>query len=132
MKKFIVVILAFLYICTSTGATVHMHYCMGKLAGWDLEQKDAKACSKCGMEESGKKDNGCCKDKHTFIKSTIDQKVTESALQVMQLMAVALPVSFIEIPINNFPTVTEEKLVNRTPPLHHGTPIYIFDCIYRI
>jgi hypothetical protein len=36
MKKFITAILAVLYLGTSSGATIHMHYCMGKLAEWGL------------------------------------------------------------------------------------------------
>ena len=34
MKKAIVSILAVLYLCSSAGATVHLHYCMGKLVNW--------------------------------------------------------------------------------------------------
>ena len=58
MKKFVAVILALVYIGTSTGANIHMHYCMGKLADWGLGDNKSKTCSKCGMEKSDEKDNG--------------------------------------------------------------------------
>jgi hypothetical protein len=54
MKKLIVAILSLLYICTSTGATVHMHYCMGKLADWDFGHNTSKTCSGCGMKKLDK------------------------------------------------------------------------------
>ena len=71
MKKFVTAILAVLYLGTSTGATVHMHYCMGKLADWGLGHNKSKTCGNCGMEKSEEKDNGCCKDEHKFVNSLL-------------------------------------------------------------
>jgi hypothetical protein len=51
MKKLFVAILAILYLSTSTGATLHVHYCMGRLAGWGLGHNNSKTCGKCGMEK---------------------------------------------------------------------------------
>jgi hypothetical protein len=90
MKKFLAVILALAYMTASTGATLHMHYCMGKLADWGLGHNTSKTCDKCGMEKSGEKDNGCCKDEHKFVKNNTDQKTAETAFQVTQLIAVLL------------------------------------------
>ncbi|MEO7766056.1 MAG: hypothetical protein ABIS01_01475, partial [Ferruginibacter sp.] len=59
MKKFIVAILALLYIITSTGAIVHLHYCMNQLADSGLVHHSSKKCPKCGMEKSEKKNNDC-------------------------------------------------------------------------
>ena len=100
MKKLVVAIVALLYISTSTGAPLYMHYCMGKLAGWGFGDNKSKTCGRCGMEKSEEKDNGCCKDEHTFLKNDSDQKVTTIGFQMIQLLAVALPVSSIEISIN--------------------------------
>ena len=49
MKKFLTSILAFLYLSTSMGATIHLHYCMGKLASWGLIDHERKNCAQCGM-----------------------------------------------------------------------------------
>ena len=54
MKKFITAILAVLYLGTSSGATIHMHYCMGKLADWGLGHQNSKTCGNCGMEKPDK------------------------------------------------------------------------------
>jgi hypothetical protein len=132
MKKFLVAILAILYISASTGATLHMHYCMGKLADWGLGHNDSKICSKCGMARSEKKDNGCCKDKHKFLKNNTDQKVTESACQLINLIAVSLPASFIEIPGNDFHSVIDENPNNHAPPRTCAVAVYIRNCVFLI
>ena len=65
MKKCLATILAVLYFMTSTGATIHMHYCMGKMVSWALWHKHDKKddCKNCSMA----KKKGCCEDKHQTI-----------------------------------------------------------------
>ena len=132
MKKFITAIFAILYIGTSTGATLNLHYCMGKLADWDLGLNKSKTCGKCGMEKSNEKDNGCCKDEHKFIKNGTDQKTAEAGLQIMQLFATALPVSFGEIHSIDFPSVTEVNQISHAPPRSGGVAVYIRNCVFLI
>lgn len=132
MKKIIVTILALVYISTSTGAMLHMHYCMGKLADWGLSHNKSKRCGNCGIEETEKKNNGCCKDEQKFLKNDIDQKTTESAFQLIQLMAVALTVSFVEITTINLPSVTEENPISHAPPRSSGIAFYIRNCVFLI
>lgn len=132
MKKLLVAILALLYISTSVGATVHMHYCMGKLADWGLGHKKSATCGKCGMEKSEKKENGCCKDKHKFIKNDTDQKTTEAAFQMTKAMAVALPVSFFEIPSADIPAIAEENPISHAPPQSNSIAVYIRNCVFLI
>ena len=132
MKKFITAILAFLYIGTSTGATVHMHYCMGKIADWGIVQNDSKTCGKCGMEKTDSKDNGCCKDEHKFFKDDTAQKITESNLQIFQLLSAALPASYIELHNIEFPSVTEENSISHAPPRTNPVAVYIRNCVFLI
>ncbi len=129
MKKIIVAILAILYISSSTGATLHFHYCMGAHAGWGFGHNDAKICSKCGMEE---KDNGCCKNEHRFIKNNTDQKITESTFQLMQLIAVALPLSFVEIPTGAIVSKTAVNPIRKVPPRTSAIAVYIRNCVFLI
>ena len=132
MKKFLTAILAVLYITTSTGATIHMHYCMGKLADWGLGDKESKSCAKCGMKTTAKKDKGCCRDEHKFVKNNSDQKVSEASFQMGQQLAVTLPVSFIEIPSIDFHSITEENPSSNAPPISGNTAIYIRNCNFRL
>jgi hypothetical protein len=52
MKKFFAAVLAILYLTTSTGTTIYMHYCMERLVEWGLGDSNSSKCSKCGT--SGK------------------------------------------------------------------------------
>ncbi|KAF0242813.1 MAG: hypothetical protein FD136_1091 [Chitinophagaceae bacterium] len=132
MKKFIVAILALVYITTSTGATLQMHYCMGQLTDWGLGQNKSKTCGKCGMDKSEEKDNGCCKDEHKFIKSNTDQKTVEAGFQFLHLIAVALPVYSVDIPTVNLSSVAEENPISHAPPRTCGVAVYILNRTFLI
>ena len=109
-----------------------MHYCMGQLADWGLGTSNSKICGNCGMKESDEKDNGCCKDKHVVVKNNVDQKFAETGLSKIQVLAVALPVSFIEVHFSNFLSVTEENSGSHAPPRSTGVAVYIRNCIFLI
>ena len=132
MKKILIAIFAFFYLAVSSGFTVHMHYCMGELADWDLGHNKSKTCSKCGMDKSDENDNGCCKDEHKFIKSNTDQKTAETGFPLIKLIVVALPASFVEISSINFPFATEEKPISHAPPRSGGVAVYIRNCVFLI
>jgi hypothetical protein len=132
MKKFIVAILAFLYISASTGATINLHYCMGKLVDWTALSKDTDKCGKCGMLKSNAKDKGCCKDEHKQINLEKDQKTAENNIQLVQLVSVAIPVSFIEIPCNDFTSISEANPTSNAPPRSSSVAVYIRNCVFRI
>jgi len=132
MKRFFVAILSLLYICTSTGATVHIHYCMGKLADWGFGNSQSKTCSGCGMEKTTTGDNGCCKDEHRFLKNNTDQKIAESGFQLVQLISVAVPGNFFKMPVVDLLSISEEIPVSHAPPRSSNIPVYIRCCVYRI
>lgn len=132
VKKILVAILAFLYISTSVGATVHMHYCMGKLADWGIGHKEAKTCGKCGMQQSVKKTNDCCKDENKFVKNDTDQKTAEATFQMAQVIAVALPVAFFEMTAADISSLTEADPISHAPPQSSGVAVYIRNCVFRI
>ena len=99
MKKVLASILAAAHFTfsTSMGATVHLHYCMGKLFSWSLTDKDSKNCGHCGMPKSNMgghctsfKD-GCCKDKQAHVQLDKDQKATEAAYTFLIFGPASLP-----------------------------------------
>jgi hypothetical protein len=132
MKKILTTILAVLYICTSTGATIHLHYCMGELAGWGFGDNTSKTCSNCGMKKVEGKDNGCCKDEHKFIKNVQDQKTAEAGLQITAFEVVTLPVSFFVISSPDFSSVKEESPFGHAPPRSCGVAVYIRNGVFLI
>ena len=129
MKKFLLTILAFVYITSSTGASFHMHYCMGKLTDCGLTKNTSKTCSNCGMEETG---NGCCRHEVKFVKNVTDQKTTESAFQFIQLIYIAPHLIFDEALTNNFPDIILVSSINHPPPLNSGIAFYIRNCVFLI
>lgn len=82
------------------------------------------------MEE--KDNDGCCKDEHKFIKNNTDQKTAQSGFQLIKLISVAIPVSFVEIPSVNFPSVTEKNPISHAPPRSCGVAVYIRNCFFLI
>ncbi|HTH31027.1 MAG TPA: hypothetical protein VL946_06730 [Lacibacter sp.] len=132
MKKLVVAILSFLYISTSSGATLQMHYCMDKLVDWSIGHTDDKnTCNNCGMEKDGQGKNGCCKDEQKQLKIEKDQKIAQS-FQVMQLVATALPVPFISFAQQLPSSATEENPCSNAPPLTDNTSLYIRNCVFLI
>lgn len=133
MKKVFAVILTLIYISTSTGATLHMHYCMGKLADWGLlGQTKTDTCGKCGMEKSDSVNKGCCKDEHKTIKSETAPQATEVSLRIVQALSSALPVSYFETPAIALSSITEANPISNAPPRGAGTAIYKRNCVFRI
>jgi hypothetical protein len=132
MKKLLVAILSFLYISTSSGATLQMHYCMGKLVDWSIGHGDEKnACDNCGMEKDGEGKNDCCKDEQKQLKIEKDQKTT-ATFELTLSLAVALPVSYLPLALNKLASVTEDYPLNNAPPSAADYPDYIRNCSFRI
>lgn len=132
MKKILVAIIAVLYMGTSIGATVQLHYCMGKLADWGIGHKSSATCNKCGMKKSAKKTNPCCKDEHKYFKNSSDQKSSESAFLSMQSMAAVIPSSYYEVVSVGIPSITENSPVSHAPPGVNKVAVYIRNCIFLI
>lgn len=137
MKKFLATILAFIYLAASMGATVHLHYCMGKLKSWGLLDKETKSCTFCGMSKtSNDKDclsagTGCCKDEQKLIKTDKDQKVTQSEIQLLKLSSDGIAVNYLDhlsIPI--FSSTIEFPTAN-APPLGK-VPVFLRNRNFRI
>lgn len=92
MKKFGIVILTFIYLTSTSGVMVHMHYCMGELADWGFGRVTSAICSFCGMDKGHGQNNGCCKDEFTFIQNHTDQHFNESGSEPVHTNIIDLPV----------------------------------------
>lgn len=132
MKKIIASILAVLYLSTSAGTTVYMHYCMGKLADWGLGHNKSETCSNCGMEKGEEKDNGCCKDEHKFVKDYSDQKIAESSIQLTGMMGNALLPACTESASIKILSLAEVNPVSNAPPRNNGIAVYILNRTFLI
>jgi hypothetical protein len=138
MKKVLATILAFVYLSSSMGATIHLHYCMGKLASWGLIDHESKTCPKCGMFKkkpaskcmTAKMD--CCRDEHKQIKTDKDQKLFPSEFFKYNnsLQAIALNESVTQS-IKAFSISIAYPNTN-APPLFDKLPRFILYRNFRI
>lgn len=132
MKKAVIAILTFLYISTSTGATIHLHYCMGKLVNWNLRHKPGKVCSKCGMKINHKtKNNGCCKDEYKQIKNENDQKLSQTNFALIHPVSLKCSTILSELLSVFLPAINEAGPVSNSPP-RSCVAINIRNCVFLI
>jgi hypothetical protein len=131
MKKVLVIILSFFYLTSSIGATIHLHYCMDRLAEWSFWHNNDKQCGKCGMEKSQEKNSGCCKDEHKQFKLESDHTFS-AAYMLSDLVSIAVPTPLFELFDIKLPTVTEKNPLSHAPPRSRGIAVYIQNCVFRI
>lgn len=132
MKKVLTLLLLLLYVGTSTGATFHMHYCMGKLVKIELWHGDKKKCSHCETDLSKGCPKKCCKDEHKTVKLEKDQKVTAPALHFLQMPVADVPVSYVQLPPAKIVRLATAHPVSHAPPYSSKVQPYILHCIFRV
>ena len=140
MKKFLVTILALVYLTSSVGATVHLHYCMDKLVTWGLghEKSGKKSCPNCGMSKSttdkhcAKESKGCCKDTQKQVKLENDQKLSEASFKLAKIFAEIISSAFPNFSFKYVSSISVEYPVTHAPPLTEYIPLFVLNCVYRI
>ena len=138
MKRFFASVMAFLYLSTSMGATLHLHYCMGKLVGWGLKSHESAACAFCGMEKKTDSSTGiftkknCCRDDHKEIKTAGDQKLVQTEFQFLKLIPdVSLEYAPTFSSLQFHPEFSTQSVVNGTPKAGKQ-PVFLLNCNFRI
>jgi len=131
MKKLLVAILAILYMGVSTGATLHLHYCMGRMIGWELWHGKSDACANCGMKKDASK-KGCCKDENKQFKLVNDQKTVEPGIELMQYTGETILPAYGYLPETWPASVVAVTPVSNSPPLTHKVPVFLLNCNFRI
>jgi hypothetical protein len=138
MKKVLATILAFVYLSSSLGATIHLHYCMGKLASWGLIDHESKKCPECGMV---KKTSGpqcvaaktdCCRDEHKQINTDKDQKLSPSEFYKYNNLSQDLALN--ELTIQNIKAflISIEYPKTNAPPLLVKLPLFVLYRNFRL
>lgn len=94
----------FLYLLAVSGVMVHIHYCGGELADWNLYQHGA-GCGDKECSDDTEQSSGCCKDKVIAAKVSLDQKVADQfkiMLGAGDFIIVGMPARW-SVPDNHFP-----------------------------
>ena len=138
MKKLLTTILAFLYLSTSMGATIHLHYCMGKLASWGLINHESKNCAKCGMvkktaaSQSVEAKMNCCKDEHKQIKTDKDQKLSSSEFFKYIVLSQAIALNESAVQNAQAVSISTEFPNTNAPPLFDKLPLFVLYRNFRL
>ena len=139
MKKVLIAILAFFYLSTSVGATLHLHYCMDKLVSWGFGHKNSgkKTCPFCGMAKKTSPDHcikqakGCCKDEQKLIKVEKEQKASLFENSFNKQAGAISYASEIPLAYHKFSPVLEHP-TSHAPPFIEKVPVFISNCVFRI
>lgn len=129
MKKYLVAILAIVYLAASSEATINFHYCMDKLISLDLSHKKEGRCGSCGMEKAGHK--GCCHDEQMQVKIEKDQKASESSFQFLTIFSHTFPATNTGI-LFVYPSTVLDELIPHDPPRLGALPLFVLNCNFRI
>ena len=128
MKKIALILVTVVYMLSTFGIAVSEFYCCGKLKSIsisfnDEKQKDCKKAADNG---------GCCKTTHQYFKIK-DTHIVSDAVSLSAKFFSIIHTDFPSFEISN--TANGKNIISYTinaPPIHPGTPVYIFNCIYRI
>ena len=77
MKKFLAILLLFIYTMSAFGLSVKHHYCMDRLANINVSLGAGGDCS-CDVPSQS---SGCCKDKVVILKTDIHSPYQEVQLE---------------------------------------------------
>ncbi len=127
MKKFFALLLSVIYMTTSSGVVLNVHYCMGKMTSASVENFTGNLC-KCGMKTSPK---GCCHNEVKVVKLTNLHKqsvVTSFVFTHSTLFPVRL--SLIDIS-KTYPSDMNVAIANKPPDLA-SNHLYLSNCVFRI
>jgi len=96
MKRFFALILSFSFIAASSGASVNIHYCRGKVSAVSWSILPAASC-KCGKKTM----KGCCKTETRLVKLTDNAKQPDFTGAHSMPVVEAAPVTsyFVQQPI---------------------------------
>lgn len=134
MKKVLVSILAVLYLGLSIGATIDVHYCMGKLLDVDFNHKTESdnTCNKCGMKKlpDGK---GCCRNAHMALSIERVQNFAPCQFQFVQTTSENVFTRNIHFPPSLITKLSFKSYMSLNKfPGKSTIPIYLINRVIRI
>ena len=128
MKKFIVAILAVLYMGISSGVAMDIHYCMGKETSVEFYSKeDDGKCGRCGMKDK----KGCCSDEHKFYKLADSHKNVSNDINLNNVV-VAIVTTFVLPDYYLSAQLSSAAIKNYSPPDYARPSYCIMNSVFRI
>lgn len=128
MKKIAVILLICVYTLSSFGVGIKQFYCCGELKSTSISlvEDSKEKCTK------GDKKSGCCKTKFNSLKvKDIYIAADDISNPVKHFTDLHLfTASFEVMALANEPMNIANT--SHAPPVHHGIPVYILNCNFRI
>ena len=130
MKKVFAILLAIIYMVSVSGASLHFHYCMGKMQNWSIGYDNSKEdCPVCGMTQK----KGCCEDQHHSVQTDKQYSASTVSISISKITIEPLhhAEQFISL-IESSNSTTHSYLANAPPGRVFTVPLFIQNCNYRI
>ncbi len=128
MKKITVILLLSIYSISTLGLSLKSFYCCGKLKSVTVTLAQDEQ-QKCAMDDGT---SDCCKIKYQFFKVKDNHFVADHVSSPVKHF-VELNLFTSTFQIVNYPSEQINVANNsNAPPLIHGVPDYIFNCVFRI
>lgn len=126
MERFLALIISLLYITSSSGVVLNVHYCMGKVSSVKVDNFKQQFC-KCGKKAA---DNSCCQTTFKVVKVSDAHNSVVAGTDYKSPLA--LPVEHL---FQNRGTLAQATVITlpfvNSPPEPIGK-IYIRNCVFRI
>jgi hypothetical protein len=127
VKKAAIVILALLYILTTSGVVVNVHYCMGAVASVSYGQSEPESCGKCGMTEKA----GCCHSEFKVVKLDDEHQQVIKAKQAANYIA-EIPVAYFQTVVEIYNSRKDFSTSYHSPPDPRVNSVYLHTNVFRI
>ena len=124
MKKFLVTILALVYLTSTFGATVRLDCCLEKLVSVTF--------GTTAHEDLWSEEKENCKDDHKQSRLGHEQKRNDAKIRVAKFVPPSFTTGFPEYSFHAVSTLTEAYPVNNAPPQQAKIPLFILHCVHRI
>jgi hypothetical protein len=127
VKKAAIAILALLYIVTTSGVVVNVHYCMGAVSSVTYGHDQSEGCGKCGMKNKA----GCCHSELKVVKLDDVHQQTIKAKETTTFIA-ELPVVFFQSAAAIYNSRKDSGISYHSPPDPRVNSVYLHTNVFRI
>ncbi len=129
IKRIAVFSLLVVYLCTTVGFAMSLHFCGTKISDIRINQSSQKPCC---SEETETKPDQCCKDKHIRIKVSDQQQTIQFAKipAAGKLDLFVVPERTSSSSLNTLSLIS--RLKYRGPPVISNIPLTVQNCNFRI
>ena len=126
MKRLLALILSFSFIAASSGASVNIHYCRGKISSVSWSILPTASC-KCGKKTM----KGCCKTETRLVKLTDNAKQPEFIAAHSMPVVEAAPITTYFVP-QPLAVVLTATAFSASPPGSERISVFLRNRVFRL